>query len=202
MDLCQEFGGERRPGPLHLFVNGRRLFALQLYLLLLCLAKGDPWDKEMSGTSWALALDQQGPGAESKVSRNWSWLAGNNLVRTERRGRHLQVFRLHESGNGGEFTRPTGHFFYFPFAYFTTEWHTKLSLAATATLLISLSSSRNKPWFALPSSRQPTGSRSAPTPSAAASTSCATTAWSRAISGVCATRGRGAGPSRSASTRC
>jgi hypothetical protein len=150
VDLCQEFGGERRHGPLHLFVNGRRLFALQLYLLLLCLAKGDPWDKEISGTSWALALDQQGPGAESKVSRNWSWLAGNNLVRTERRGRHLQVFRLHESGNGEEFTRPTGHFFYFPFAYFTEEWHTKLSLAATATLLISLSSSRNKPWFALP----------------------------------------------------
>ncbi len=69
VDLCQEFGGERRPGPLHLFVNGRRLFALQLYLLLLCLAKGDPWDKEMSGTSWVLALDQQGHGAESKVSR-------------------------------------------------------------------------------------------------------------------------------------
>lgn len=150
MDFCQEFGGERRPGPLHLFVNGRRLFALQLYLLLLCLAQGQPWDKELSGTSWALMLDQAGTGAESKVSRSWGWMAENHLVRTERHGRHLRVFRLHESGSGAEFTRPTSHFFYFPFAFFTEEWHRKLSLAGTATLLIALSSSRRTPWFALP----------------------------------------------------
>jgi hypothetical protein len=150
MDFCQEFGGERRAGPLHLFVNGRRLFALQLYLLLLCMAQGDPWDKELSGTSWALMLDQAGAGAESKVSRSWGWLAENNLVRTERKGRHLRVYRLHEFGNGEDFTRPKSHFFYLPFAFFTEGWHQKLSLPATATLLVSLSSSRRTPWFALP----------------------------------------------------
>jgi hypothetical protein len=154
-DFCQEYGGERRPGPLRLFVGARRLFALQLYLLLVCVASGKPWDKAMSGSSWAMALDQVNAGAESKVSRNWAWMAENNLVRTERKGRHLHVTRLQESGTGEEYTQPRKGFFYVPFAYFTEGWHRKLSLAGTTALLIARSRSPYKPWFELPLERGP-----------------------------------------------
>jgi len=156
VDFCQEFRGDRDPGPLHLFVRERRHFALQLYLLLLCVAKGHPWDKAMSATSWAMTLDQVNAGAASTVSRNWAWMIEKKLVRTERRGRDLHVFRLHESGSGAEYEQPrgpNGRFFYFRFAYFTEGWHQQLSLAGTSTLLIALSMSRHKPWFELPLER-------------------------------------------------
>lgn len=152
-DFCQELGGDRAPGPLHHFVGERRLFALQLYLLLLCVASAKPWDKAMSATSWALALDRANAGAASTVSRNWAWLTEKKLIRTERRGRDLHVFRLHESGSGAEFTKPKGNFFYFRFAYFTQGWHEELSLGGTVALLIALSMSRHKPWFTLPTER-------------------------------------------------
>lgn len=80
--FCQEFKDDRAPEPLHLFARERRLFALQLYLLLLCVAQGDPWDARMSGTSWALALDRENAGAASTVSRNLAWLVEQKLVDT------------------------------------------------------------------------------------------------------------------------
>lgn len=150
IDFCQEFGGDRAPGPLHRFVRERRPFALQLYLLLLCVASADPWDKAMSATSWALALDHVNAGAPGTVSRNLAWLREEQLIRTERRGRAVHVYRLHESANGQKYTQPKNKFFYFRFAYFTKEWHRELSLAGTSALLIALSSSALKPWFELP----------------------------------------------------
>jgi hypothetical protein len=155
VDFCQEYGGNRAAGPLNLFVGGRRLFALQLYLLLVCLASAPPWDRMMSASSWALALDEQGRGAESKVSRNWAWMREGNLVATERIGRQLQIIRLQESGSGEAYTRPKKGFFYVPFAYFIEDWHEKLSLAGTTALLIALSRSSHKPWFNLPLERAP-----------------------------------------------
>ncbi len=151
--FCQEFKGDRAPGPLHLFVRERRLFALQLYLLLLCVAQADPWDARMSGTSWALALDRENAGAASTVSRNLTWLVKQKFVDTERRGRDLLVYRLQESGSGKKYTQPTSSFFYFRFDYFTKGWHNKLSLAGTTVLLIALAMSRYKPWFDLPTER-------------------------------------------------
>ncbi len=151
--FCQEIGGQLEPGPLHKFVFGRRLFALQLYLLLMCIARSKPWDKKMPATSWALTLDRSGPSAESTVSRNWKWLRENNLVETKREGRDLRVFRRDETGKDTEYTKPTSKFFYLPFAFFTEGWHTKLDLAETTVMLIALSKSTSKPWFQLPTER-------------------------------------------------
>ncbi len=114
----------------------------------------------MSGSAWALALGRENPGAEATISRNWTWLEAHGLVRLERRGRALKVFRLDESG-GKKYEKPDGRlgrldrFFYLPFEFFTEEWHTKLSLHATAVLLIALSVSTREPWFELPTEHAP-----------------------------------------------
>ena len=146
--FIQERGGDRAPGPLHLFVRERRLFALQLYLLLHCVARSDPWDSALPAGTWARALDKTNVGAEGNVSRAWAWLKDQKLVRTTRHARLVRAFLLAEDGSGKEYTRSTD-FFYFRLAYFTDGWHRELSLAATSVLLIALDKSKHKPWFEL-----------------------------------------------------
>lgn len=146
--FVQERGGNRAPGPLHKFVRERRLLALQLYLLLHCVASGDPWDYAMPAAGWARALDKTNASAEATVSRSWSWLKAQRLVRTQREGRRLRVWLLLEDGSGNEYTRSTD-FFYLPFAFFREAWHTKLELPGTVVLLIALDQSKYKPWFEL-----------------------------------------------------
>src|SRR4051794_19129344 len=79
--FLQERGGDRAPGPLHRFVVERRLLALQLYLLLHCVARADPWDGWLPAMAWARALDKTRPGAEATISRNWAWLESERLIR-------------------------------------------------------------------------------------------------------------------------
>jgi hypothetical protein len=152
--LIQEFGGKRAPGPLHLFVAERRLFALQLYLLLHCQALKDPWDKQLPAGTWARALGKTNRGAESTVSRSWAWLKDNHLVTTEIEQRMVRAYLLNESGNGQAYTRPTGRFFRLPLAFFRDGWHQKLKLPGTAVLLIALSKSWREPWFELRTQRE------------------------------------------------
>jgi len=146
--FLQEYAGEQAPGPLHLFVRERRLFALQMYLLLHCIARKEPWDTALPATTWAGALDKVG--AEGSVSRSWAWLKDHDLVRIEHRKRLVKAYLLCEDGSGEEYTRSRDYFI-FPLAYFRDGWHTRLSLPATAVLLIALRKSRNKkqPWFQL-----------------------------------------------------
>jgi DNA-binding transcriptional ArsR family regulator len=151
--FVQERGGARVPGPLHHFVRERRLFALQLYLLLSCLARSDPWDTALLAATWARALDKTNNGAESTVSRSWAWLEEQDLVRTERSKRLVRVYRLAEDGSGADYTQ-SRDFFYFPLAFFRDEWHKELSLPATAVLLIALHKSKHKPWFQLRTEEQ------------------------------------------------
>lgn len=146
--FVQERGGARAPGPLHRFVQERRLFALQLYLLLCCLARSDPWDTALPAATWARALDKTNTGAEGTVSRSWAWLADERLVRTTRSRRMVRVYRLTEDGSGADYSQ-SRDFFYFPLAFFREAWHTRLSLPATAVLLIALNKSKRKPWFQL-----------------------------------------------------
>jgi hypothetical protein len=147
--FLQEFRGARSPGPLHLFVRERRLFALQLYLLLACVARQDPWNTTLAASTWALALDATKPSSDARVSRAWSWLVANELVKTDRKFRKVDVTRLLEDGSGGAYTRPKNSFFIFPLAFFREEWHSKLKLPGTAVLLIALHLSRKTPWFEL-----------------------------------------------------
>lgn len=151
--FLQEHGGERRPGPLHRFVVEHRLFALQLYLLLHCMARKEPWDVALPAATWARALDRTNAGAQGTVSRNFTWLEQEGLVRRERQFRMSQVFLLAEDGQGEEYKR-TSNFIYFPLAYFRNGWHKKLSLPATAVLLIALHHARAEPWFQLRTERE------------------------------------------------
>lgn len=146
--FVQERGGARAPGPLHLFVRDRRLFALQLYLLLSCLASSDPWDVALPAATWARALGKTNKGAEGTVSRSWAWLEHQDLVRTERSNRVVRVYRLAENGSGDPYT-VSKDFFKFPLAFFRDGWHATLSLPATAVLIIGLHQSKGKPWFQL-----------------------------------------------------
>ena len=87
---------------------------------------------------------------ETTVSRNWSWLEAQKLVRSERDHRVRKVFLLLENGSGRPFERATGQgrgFFKLPYAYFIQRWHRELRLAGKATLLICLAQA---PTFTLP----------------------------------------------------
>ena len=151
--FLQERGGKRAPGPLCRFVVERRLFALQLYLLLHCLPLSDPWDATLPAATWARALDKTNKGAEGTVSRSWAWLKDEKLVKLERRNRMVQAFLLAEDASGDDYTR-SRDFFYFPLAFFREGWHKTLSLPATSVLLIALYKSRSQAWFQLRTEQQ------------------------------------------------
>ena len=130
------------------FVQDRRLFALQLYLLLHCIARAEPWDACLPAGVWARALDRTGKGAEATVSRSWHWLREHGLVATERDRRLVRTYKLQEDGDGAKYTR-SQDYFVLPLAFFREAWHTKLGLPATAVLLIALDRSRKRIWFEL-----------------------------------------------------
>ena len=121
-------------------------------------ASSAPWDVRQPAMSWARMLDMpQTTGSETTISRNWSWLEEQRLVRTERDHRVRKVTLLMEDGSGREFDRATGKdrgFFKLPYAYFTDRIHRDLKLAGKATLLICLPSS---PRSRSPPSAPPSG---------------------------------------------
>jgi hypothetical protein len=149
--FIQEYGNDRRPGPLHRFVEERRLLALQLYLFFHCLPLAAPWDANLPAATWARALNKVNAGAEGTISRSWAWLAANDLVRIDYLNRKVRPYLLNEDGSAADYTRSKS-FFYFPLDYFRKNWHAELRLPATAVLLIGLSRARksaNAPWFDL-----------------------------------------------------
>jgi hypothetical protein len=141
------------PGPLAAFVSGRRGLALDLYLLLHAGASGGEWDVRQPARSWArmLALPQNNA-SETTVSRNWTWLEKQKLIRSQRAHRVRKLILLREDGSGREFTRANGKeergFFKLPYAYFTRRYHQQLQLPGKATLLICLAQHAT---FTLPS---------------------------------------------------
>lgn len=149
--FLQRPGPPKEPGCLAAFVEGRRPIALDLWLLLHAGAASSPWDVRQPAMSWARMLDMpQTASAETTVSRNWSWLEEQKLIRSERDHRIRKVFLMMEDGSGKEFKRATGQgrgFFKLPYAYFTQRWHRELKLAGKATLLICLAQA---PTFTLP----------------------------------------------------
>lgn len=102
----------------------------------------------MPTASWARALDRTNPSGEATVSRSWSWLKDQRLVRTAREGRTLRVWLLQEDGTGEEYSR-SKDFFYVTFALFEEGWHTRLQLPGTVVLVIALDLSKYQPWFEL-----------------------------------------------------
>jgi hypothetical protein len=151
--FIQEHAGARAPGPLAAFVTERRLFALRMYLLLHCLALKDPWDATLAAGTWARALDATNKGAESTVSRSWSWLREKQLVRTETKDRMVRPFLLAEDASGAEYTR-SRNYFKLPLAFFRDGVFAELDLPGTAVLLIALNKSRKGLWFELRKERE------------------------------------------------
>ena len=153
--FLQEYAGERAPGPLHLFVRERQRLALQLYLLLRCLALGGDFDRRLPNGAWARALGLTSRNAEQSISRCWAWLREQKLVRTERDHRVLRAFVLDDAGTGDPYTRPQRRFFKLPMEYFSRGYHIKLDLPSTATLLIALYVGRGGGWWELPAEYAP-----------------------------------------------
>ena len=145
---------DKRPGPLAAFVAGRRPLALDMWLLLHAGASGGEWDVRQPAMSWARMLDMpQTAASETTISRNWTWLELQRLIRTERDHRVRKVILLMEDGSGEAFERATGKnrgFFKLPYQYFTDRIHLDLKLAGKAALLVSLA---QQPTFTLPTER-------------------------------------------------
>ncbi len=139
-----------RPGPLADIVRAHRGRALDLLLLLHCGAAADPWDVTLPAMAWARALGMpQTTSSETTISKNWTWLEEQGLVRSQRVRRLRQAFLLKEDGSGAPYTRPRGEergFFRLPFAYFLDGWHRELRLPGKAMLLVCLA---QKPTFIL-----------------------------------------------------
>ncbi|MFP5363220.1 MAG: hypothetical protein ACLGI5_10890 [Thermoleophilia bacterium] len=140
-DFLQHAKKKNTPGPLVKFVEQRRGLALDLFLLLHCAASGGEFDVELPAMAWARALDlSQTVSSETTISKNWTWLEKQQLIRSEKHNRLRRAYLMREDGLGAEYTKPKkgeGHgFFYLPYDFFLQRWHKKLSLRARATLLI------------------------------------------------------------------
>jgi hypothetical protein len=134
------------PGPLAAFVHARRRRALDLYLLGHAIASTPPYDGALPSWAWARALGM-GETASSRVfiSKTWTWLADQQLVRSERAGNRRRLFLLDESGSGEPYAHGQGQghkrldYFKLPHAYWLDGWTQRLDLPAAAVLLIALS---------------------------------------------------------------
>lgn len=149
-------------GPLASFVRGRREAALDLLLAAHTLAPlSHPEPTEASSTQWAEAIGlKDRPGNRALVSRAWTWLETQQLVRTRRRGRIRTIEILREDGSGREWEHPAEDdvpYFKLDHRYWHANLPRELGLQAKAMLLIGISlSSRGEPFFELPASRAST----------------------------------------------
>ncbi|MDQ8045856.1 MAG: hypothetical protein REI11_14720 [Patulibacter sp.] len=148
--FLQAWGGKRPPGPARHFVHERRLFALQLYLLVHLLALGKPWDAPtMPNEAWGRALDKITAGAEATVSRSFGWLESKQLLKIDRTHQIRTAYLLREDGSGAAYKRRKGKYFTLPNDFFLEGHHNELSLNATFSLLVALKHSVYRPWFKL-----------------------------------------------------
>ncbi|MHB8508647.1 MAG: hypothetical protein ACYDGR_08375, partial [Candidatus Dormibacteria bacterium] len=130
------------PPPLARLVRNGDGTALDLELLALALASGEPYDVELYADVWARALGLSPRTGSQVVSRAWRRLAGLNLVERGRRaGRRASVRILKEDGSGEPYLPPgkvgEAHL-KVPFVYWRGVYYKSLSLKAKAVLLIAL----------------------------------------------------------------
>jgi hypothetical protein len=151
-----------QPGPLALFTRSGAHRALDVYLLLLALATGEPYDVRRDSGVWVrlLGLPQSSNDAAT-ITKLWRWLDDHGLIERARHGRQSAPKLLREDGSSEPYTAPTGEgdpYFRVPFAYWLGERDERapyeyLSLPAKAMLLIALS--RTKRTFPLKAARAP-----------------------------------------------
>lgn len=150
-------GKKAKPGPLAEIVRHGRPRALQLYLLAVTWGTGPPHDIIKDSRIWARAIGlPDTPSGRAAVSRNWTFLKSLKLVEVTRYKRLAKVRLLREDGSG----RPYGHpgndksasYLQLSFKYWEDGFYERLSLAATAMLLIALTQPDH---FSLPTERAP-----------------------------------------------
>lgn len=151
-----------RPGPLAEFTHSGAHRALDIYLLVLALATGEPYDVRRDAGVWVRLLGlPQGENDAATITKLWRWLADHDLIERGRNGRQSAPKLLREDGSGEPYLPPTGHgdpYFRIPFAFWLEDYGDQppylcLSLAAKAMLLIALS--RKPRTFPLKAARMP-----------------------------------------------
>ena len=135
------------PGPLAGFVNARRRRALDLYLLLHALASSPPYDVALPAAVCARLLGLSSSGSGSVISKQWSWLESQRLIRSRRYKRLRRVTLLREDGSGTPYVHPgvagasdvVGDYFKVPYAYWRGGFQDRIDLSSKAVLLVALS---------------------------------------------------------------
>ncbi|MTD47725.1 hypothetical protein GKE82_26345 [Conexibacter sp. W3-3-2] len=83
------------------------------------------------------------------MSRQWTWLEQQGLIRTSRQGRHRRIVLLREDGSRTPYTHPgatdehravpEGNYLQLPYAYWRMAYDERLSMSAKLVLLICVS---------------------------------------------------------------
>lgn len=157
-----------RHSVLKTFVNNGDHRGLKAYLFLMAInSNGDDpdvgWSTTLALSTWARAFDttiEVPSSATTAVTKTLTRLLDRNLIERGRAGRarQVKVTILREDGSGQPYTHPAketgieGRYLRLPYAFWTEGWHSKLSLAATAMLLVALA---EKPVFSLATGRVP-----------------------------------------------
>jgi hypothetical protein len=137
--------------------------ALDIYLLLLALVTGEPYNVGRDAGVWVRLLGlPQGPNDAATITKLWYWLENHGLIERGRRGRQSAPKLLLEDGTRDAYLPPKGRddpYFRVPFAFWLENYdgdqspYQYLSLAAKAMLLIALS--RTGRTFPLKAARVP-----------------------------------------------
>jgi hypothetical protein len=154
--------GNNKPaaGRLSPFVARGRESALEQYLLMHSFASSDEdglFDVRLPAHTWARAIGgfidpltgEVEPAALHAVSRNWRFLKELGLIGVQRSGRRARVWLLADDGSGDPYVHPGAGalgkvlidgpgYIQLPYAYWLDGWHTRLSLAAKAVLIIAM----------------------------------------------------------------
>jgi hypothetical protein len=146
-------------------VRHRRTRALDLYLLAHAVSSAPPYDVAFPAAVWGRALGlSELSSADALVSKSWSWLEEQGLIRSERDGRLRRITLLQEDGSRRPYRHPgeqgaerRGHYFKLPYAYWRGNFPNRISLPAKAVLLIALSlregfllpTERGEEWYGL-----------------------------------------------------
>jgi hypothetical protein len=152
----QALGG---PGPLSRIVRSRRETALDLLLLAHALwPTTDPNPIAASAAEWESAIGMPPrPGNRAMISRSWTWLEEQRLIRSSHRGRVRLIEVRREDASGLPWLHPRelqDAYMQLPHDYWYGGFARNLSLPAKAMLLIGLSlQTPPKTYFEFPLQR-------------------------------------------------
>jgi hypothetical protein len=140
------------------FVKSKDAAALDAYLLMHAVASSDPWKVKYAADIWVRALGFDETATPEAARAHWAKVTTKltklALISRTREGNASVYQLLDESGIGDPYSRPRvkadGGWFTVPYAYWTDDYVTSLTLPEKAMLLVSLD---QKDGFPLPQQR-------------------------------------------------